>query len=511
MQNLAYFSPELAAIIGVEESVIFSKLQWCVENPQMSGTIAHDGLKMIRNPIACTNPRKLNNAHGKQIDWLGNFIWATPGKLRRIFARLEAIGLVIARKLRAYSWDQCKYYTINYDKLTELLEGAPLPICSKPTNRSDGNEHIDFTTAAKSYQDTFSDIPLQNLEREGAFEKNEIVFEEEKQDRTEEFSQEVKDRSPEPVQEVICTPVNEKEDFWVNQQIEKLDQFSATVESATPKVEVAYLKAESVYASVESASEWDKNELKEFQEQLKAYGTKSGKKNPSGWAYTIASNMTSNGVPSPYWDEFKAGVAIGTGDRREWESEPGVPCEAVIQCLTERFLSEPGTTPAKAAIQVGGVLESPKKMETIWQTIKNRVVFLRDECRRLGKMGVEHVALDPWLTPKSKASSEEAISALQELHQYQSPQLQSSQPETLPIASEESNEESQGRSSALAAVVESRTAPEYELSEEECRANIAMLSAMCRGEKFEFGKVERAIDQESLPSQKEEVFGDIGW
>lgn len=506
-----YFDQKLAAVIGVEEAVIFNKLQWCVENPQMSGTITHDGLKMIRNPIACTNPRKLNNSHGKQIDWLGNFIWATPGKLRRIFARLEAIGLVVTRKLRAYSWDQCKYYSINKTKLTELLESAPLPICSKPTNRSDGNEHIDLKTGDKSYQDTSSDLFLQYLEREGAFDKNKIVFQEENQE--EESGQEVKDRSPEQVQEVICTPVNQEEDFWVNQKIEKLDQFSATVESATSKVEVAYTKAESVCTNVASASEWDTNELKEFQEQLKAYGAKSGKKNPSGWAYTIASNMTRNGVPSPYWEEFKAGVAIGTGDRREWESEPGVPCEAVLQCLTEKCLSKPGTTPAEAAVQVGRILESPKQMQPIWQTIKDRVVFLRDECRRLAKMGVEHVALDPWLTPKPKASSEEAISALQELHQYQAPQLQSSRSETLPIASEESSEEIQGRSSALATVAESRTSPEYEMSEEECRANIAMLSAMCRGEKFDHTKVkvERAIDLEPSPCQGEYEFGDIGW
>lgn len=90
-QDLGYFSPELAAVIGLEEAVIFNKLQWCIENPQMGGTI-DDGLKMIRNPIARTNPRKLNKSHGKQIDWLGNFIWASARKLRRIFARLEAIG-----------------------------------------------------------------------------------------------------------------------------------------------------------------------------------------------------------------------------------------------------------------------------------------------------------------------------------------------------------------------------------------------------------------------------------
>ncbi|MEG3880711.1 hypothetical protein QT972_25450 [Microcoleus sp. herbarium7] len=505
-QEQGYFDQKLAAVIGLEEAVIFNKLQWCVENPQMGGTIAHDGLKMIRNPIACTNPRKLNKSHGKLIDWLGNFTWATPGKLRRIFARLEAIGLVIVRKLRAHTWDQCKYYSIDYKKLAELLKGAPLSICRKPINGSDGNDHIDLMIADKSYQNTFSDIPLQFIEREGAFEKNKIVIEEEKENQAEEedSSQEVKGKWQEPVQQkVICTPINQKEDFWVNQEIKKLDQSSATVESAKTKVESASIKVESAKAKVEfayskvvSAPECDENELKEFQEQLKAYGVKSGKKNPSGWAYTIAHNMTRYGVPSPYWDEFKAGVAIGTGDRREWESEPGVPCEAVLQCLKERFLSKAGTTPAEAAIQVGRQLESPRQMEILWQAIKDRVVFLRDECRRLAKVGVQYPALDPWLTPKRKASSEDAVSALQELHQYQTPQLQLCQPETLTIASEEFRRETQGRLNALTTVTESCTAPELELSEEECRANIATLSAMYRdGKKLEQtkAKIERAI------------------
>jgi len=520
--ELGYFSPELAAVIGLEEAVIFNKLQWCVENPQMGGTIAHDGLKMIRNPIACTNPRKLSKSHGKQIDWLSNFIWATPGRLRRIFSRLEAIGLVVTRKLRAHSWDQCKYYSVNHDKLTELLEGAPLSICSKQTNRSDGNAHIDFATGDKSYQDTFSDLPLQNLEREGGFDK-EINSQEENQ--KEGFGLKTELELQEPVQhEVICTPINQEEDFWVNPEIEKLDQFSATVEFASPEVESAYIKAEVAYIKAEVAyikaevaytkvgSAFDENELKDFQEQLKAYGEKSGKKNPSGWAYTIARNMTRDGVPSPYWEEFKAGVPIGTGDRREWEAEPGVPCEAVLQCLKERYLSKPGTTPAEAAIQVGRLLESPRQMEILWQAIKDRVVFLRDECQRLAKVGVQYPALDPWLTPKRKATSADAISALQELHQYQTPQIQSCQSELLVITSEEASEEAQGRSPALV-VTESRTTPALEMSEEECRANLAMLSAMCRGEKIERtkAKVERAIAQESIPSQGEQVFGDIGW
>ncbi len=415
-----YFDQKLAAVIGVEEAVIFNRLQWCVENPQMSGTIAHDGLKMIRNPIACTNPRKLNNSHGKQIDWLGNFIWATPGKLRRIFAKLEAIGLVVARKLRAHSWDQCKYYTINRDKLTELLKGAPLPICSKPTNRSGGNEYIDFATADKSYQDTFSDLPLQGFEREGAFEKNEIVFQEEKENQTEEFSQEIEDRSPEPVQEVICTPVNEEEDFWLNQKIEKLDRVSATVESAEANVEVAYGKAESVHSKVESVSDL---ELTEFNNRLIALGNCLGKRNPVAWAYTIVKNLGNK--PCVYWEEFKAGVSLGTSEQREWEIAPGIPCQIAVQCLEQDFLGKPGETPQGAALKAARAIANPSFMKQIWETIKNRVLYQKRKWDEQRAMGIANPAtLDTWMVPRPEAKREDVVIALTEMQASLPPALQ---------------------------------------------------------------------------------------
>jgi hypothetical protein len=162
-QELGFFSPDLAAAIGLEEAVIFNKLQWCVENPAMSGTIAPDGIKMIRNPILCTNPRKLNKSHGKQVDWLGNFPWLSAHKLRRIFARLEKLGLIVVRQLRANYFDQCKYYAVSYEKLAELLKGAPLSICAKPSNRSPENDPIDLATERKSYQDTSSKKVFQEI------------------------------------------------------------------------------------------------------------------------------------------------------------------------------------------------------------------------------------------------------------------------------------------------------------------------------------------------------------
>src|SRR4028118_2360547 len=92
-EKLAFFSPEIAAIIGVEAATVFSKIQWCIENPDMAGTIAPNGTKYIRNPISCTSKEKLAKAqeHGKLVDWISNFTWARYGTLRRIFNKLEKL------------------------------------------------------------------------------------------------------------------------------------------------------------------------------------------------------------------------------------------------------------------------------------------------------------------------------------------------------------------------------------------------------------------------------------
>lgn len=381
-QDLGYFSPELAAVIGLEEAVIFNKLQWCVENPQMGGTI-DGGLKMIRNPIACTNPRKLNKSHGKQVDWLGNFIWASARKLRRIFARLEAIGLVVARKLRSYSFDQCKYYSINYNKLAELLKGAPLSICPKVSNRSDGNDHIDLTAGDKSYQDTYSDLPLQYLEREtGAGVKKQ-------------------EEGGDPDRD-LGLHLDKKSEFCTQPEVLGLGKSSATAEFA-------------------------ESDLSNFKTQLEGLGKKLGRRSPIGWAFTIVQNLRA-GKTSTYWDEFKAGIPLGASEQREWEIAPGVACSIAIQCLQQDYLSRAGTTPQEAALKAARTIARPKEMAAVWESIKAQVMFRRSEWQRQSELGVQLPVIDSWMVPKAAVSVEEVAIALNE--------IQSALPEVLKSKSE---------------------------------------------------------------------------
>lgn len=225
--------------------------------------------------------------------------------------------------------------------------------------------------------------------------------------RVQNLEEEKPSATEEGVLENAQSPTIEEEEFCERPKDSRSGESSATAEPVETKTEWANTSDES--------GKHDKTELKLFQDLLAEYGRVSGRKSPPGWAYTIVKNLK-QGIPCTYWEEFKAGIPIGTGDKREWETAPGAPCTAVKQCLEERFLSKPGTTPIEAALQVARVLENPRQMAVLWEAIKARVVFLREEARRMAKIGVQSSFVDPWMRPKPSISAGEAAAALVELH-----------------------------------------------------------------------------------------------
>jgi hypothetical protein len=366
----------LATAIGLEEATVLQQLYYCLQNPKLTGTQAN-GQKWIRNPIECRDLEKQQRAeeHGKAIDWLSNFPFLSPYKIRRIFAKLEQLGLVISNKLRAAKWDRCKYYTINQDKLTELLKSLSLPICHFSTNRCVETEHIDLSSVRKSYQDTISTVVIQNLEREGG--------------RIEILEKENLDASRD---NPLCN--NIKQDYSSNQKSSHEGESFATVALGFEQIAP--------------------NDLREFQSQLEDLGKRLGRKSPVAWAFTIVKNLNT-GKPCTYWEEFKAGIPLGTSEQREWEIAPGVTCTIAIQCLQQDYLSRPGTTPQEAARKAAQTIARPKEMAAVWESIKSQVMFRRSEWKRQSALGVETPMLDSWMVPKAAVSVEEVAIALQEI------------------------------------------------------------------------------------------------
>lgn len=375
-QNSIPLPRMLATAIGLEEATVLQQLYYCLQNPKLTGTQAN-GQKWIRNPIECRDLEKQQRAeeHGKAIDWLSNFPFLSPYKIRRIFAKLEQLGLVISNKLRATKWDRCKYYTINQDKLTELLKSLSLPICHFSTNRFVETEHIDLSSVRKSYQIYNSTIPIQNLEREpGAENKN---WEEEKE-----------------ASEDLTLRFDKEQEFGTRAKVIRSDKNSAAVAPGCEPIVP--------------------NNLREFQSQLEDLGKRLGRKSPVAWAYAIVKNLNTD-KPCTYWEEFKAGIPLGTSEQREWEITPGVACAIATQCLEQDYLARPGTTPQEAARKTAQTIARPNEMAAVWESIKSQVMFRRSEWERQSELGVQSPVIDSWMVPRQPMTVEKVAIALQEI------------------------------------------------------------------------------------------------
>jgi hypothetical protein len=353
-QDLGFFCPDLAAAIGLDEAVIFNKLQWCVENPAMSGTIAPDGMKMIRNPILCTNPRKLKNSHNKQVDWLGNFPWLTAHKLRRVFARLEGLGLIVVRQLRANYFDQCKYYSINYEKLAELLEPAQLSICAKPPNRSPENDRIDRASERKSYQDTFSKKVFQEISLGEAGGTVDKLLEIEKE--IEQEKRLPKDGLLEA--EVLSEP-------WQKNEILEKDKYSVRSSSVERKL---------------------------FFERLLEYCyQRTDIDSPEGyanWVMRESKLKTPEASVALLWDEFTAGEELGSRLVPPGFRLRGVPEQVVAEAIAQDCINKVGATATEAAKNAAGQLRRLPVVAAVANAVKLGLERAIEDATRQVELGV---------------------------------------------------------------------------------------------------------------------------
>lgn len=455
---------QLAAAIGLEEATVFQQLWYCIQNPNMLGKRDANNQKWIRNPIECQDVEKQQRAqeHGKDIDWLSNFPFLTRYRIRRVFSKLEELGLVISRKLRASKWDHCKYYTIDNGKLAELLKALKISICRFSTHPFVENLQMDVTTANKSYQIHNSTISFQDIERE-------TVAVIEKQEEGEEPTRDLELR------------FDKKSESCTQPEVLKLDKCSATAELA-------------------------ETELNNFKTQLEDLGKKLGRHSPMGWAFKIVQNLR-DGKASTYWNEFKAGIPLGTSEQQEWEIAPGVACTIVIQCLQQEYLSKPGTTPQEAALKAARTIARPKEMAAVWESIKAQVMFRRSEWQRQSELGVRSPVLDSWMMPKPAVSVKEVAIALIE--------IQSALPEVFKSRSEFSQSQElkalQGQTesaltqietsqlrSTVSAVVESLET-ESAISETPANSDISVTIAAAKA------KISAVLSKFARPSNKQAI------
>lgn len=363
-QNSLLIPPRLAANIGLEQAVVLQQLYYCTKNPKMGTEFS--GEKWIRNPIICTDSEKVAKAEesGKAIDWLSNFPWLSPWKIRKAFAALEKAGLIKSKKIRARKYDQTKYYTIIWDNLLELMKRLQLSICELLQNRSGEGQKLDLPDQQKSYQDhSFKDsfqvfppsVPPSN-EKTG---EGEIL----KSNR---------------IKRKKRKPITKKE-----------------VEVSTVSLEAQ----EEIYSSISRFSDGDnfsaaqKNEnYQEFFENLLAYcQIRTDLTSPEGYAHWVLNELKSGNpseMPKLLWEEYCCGEELGSRLTAPGFRLRGVPESLVASAILQDCQSKVGTTSTEAAVNAAQKLQKPSFVVAAATAIKNQLQRRFDDSQKQVALGV---------------------------------------------------------------------------------------------------------------------------
>lgn len=98
--------PTLAKKIGLNEAIVIQRLHYWLNNDKVGKII--DGEKWVHNTYE---------------EWQDNFPFWSIRTIQRIFLGLEKAGLVLSNKFDKSSYDQTKYYRIDYEALEKAEWG----------------------------------------------------------------------------------------------------------------------------------------------------------------------------------------------------------------------------------------------------------------------------------------------------------------------------------------------------------------------------------------------------
>lgn len=402
-------NPDLSSVECRVISILLSLPQGWQPNVKHLSTQMREGTSAIQRAITRLKQmgylvcRSFRDMAGRflRTDWEINEI-PVPPNARKMDVRGNIIAVDCGKKAPKNLRREAKHRVKSGQKLASKPQAEPLAAATfdpYTENPYTGNPNTGFSDRSNI------DIPNihPNLEREAGFGK---------QEEGEELDKNLGlcfDKSPQS---------------FVQTSAFRSGKSSGAVESGYKPTDYSPLKKGETVVNESVAGN---DELREFQSQLEDLGKRLGRKSPVAWAYTIAKNLSAD-KPCTYWEEFKAGIPLGTSEQREWEIAPGVACTIAIQCLQQDYLSRPGTTPQEAALKAARTIARSNEMAAVWESIKSQVMFRRSEWERQSDLGVQSPVLDSWMTPKAAVSVEEVTIALQE--------IQSALPEVLKSRSE---------------------------------------------------------------------------
>ena len=123
--------PALAKEIGLHEAVILQQIHYWLERSNH----LINGYRWIYNTYRA---------------WQQQFPFLSLSAIRKAIARLEGLKLLKTERFDKQSWNQTKWYSINYQRLEVLISS----ICSEQPHRSAQFEQLDVTNLSSSSTET---------------------------------------------------------------------------------------------------------------------------------------------------------------------------------------------------------------------------------------------------------------------------------------------------------------------------------------------------------------------
>lgn len=373
-------------------------------------------------------------------EWLSEiFTFLTEWKLRKAIASLLEKGLIERKKLYVKHheikhdnpyWNpknQTYYYSVNYDELQKRIERV---------EKARSTENVRFENSTKlSIEDSldtkFCDCPqnntditsIENLSIDKSHPTLPCVSESKKASHQEkDFSnrqvlQDKPNYSPDSAfikEDINKGRVEEKINQNIStKQVDVQEPVQVEIEKPVPKPKPKTPKGTRPNRKKRNEAPWkDEGQFKRFYRALiQALPIVANARSAQGLAQVIIRQLRS-GIPHSYWDDFAAGLPIGSSTKPEWEIEPGVPYPMFIEYLTEKIIKGNNTqTTEQARNEVFRILSQPRQATAFWGQFKRSVVNVSQQVERDRALGVSNPNTPVWTRERIEPSIEEAAAA----------------------------------------------------------------------------------------------------
>lgn len=139
--------PSLVKMIGLSEAIVLQQIHYWLNNGKAGEFI--NGHKWVYNSYQKWQEDNFS-------------FWSVDG-VKKIFLRLEEMGLLVSAQLSDNPWDKTKYYRIDYEKLDSLMSpsGSENPLDGVPSTPSTTKQRLPDTGNDKSVPVAPNELPLE--------------------------------------------------------------------------------------------------------------------------------------------------------------------------------------------------------------------------------------------------------------------------------------------------------------------------------------------------------------